>query len=205
MEALTTVKPFEWLTIAAIVLGPIFAVQAEKLVEARRERTRARRGLFHTLMRTRAARVSPQHVEALNSINFYFRKDKRVVEAWKIYFDHLNTPYPEKENDNWARRAEDCFVKLLTEMAAVLGYVFDEVQIRRGIYAPRAHEEAESDSLVIRRSLAEILSGKRVIPVYVVPPITPAAQVASAKAVDPRAADAWPSARPRDGGGTGAL
>lgn len=156
-EGAATMKLSDWLTIAAIILGPILAVQVEKLVEARREWKRARVGLFHALMRTRAARVSPQHVEALNAIDLVFRKDKKVREAWKVYLDHLNA-VNEKDIDAWVQRGDDYLADLLAEMTAVLKYDFDKVQLRRAIYSPRAHGEAELDSLVIRRSLAEILS-----------------------------------------------
>jgi hypothetical protein len=140
-EGAAAVKLSEFLTIAAIVLGPILAVQVEKLVEARRERNRARRGLFHALMATRAARVSPDHVRALNAIDLVFRKDKEVREAWKVYLDHLNDSLLlEKDPGGWAQRGDDYLVKLLAEMSAVLKYDFDEVQLRRAIYfhAPMA-------------------------------------------------------------------
>ncbi len=180
----------DWVMVTAIILGPILAVQVEKLVEVHRERKRARLGVFHALMRTRAARVSPEHVEALNAIDLVFRKDKKVREAWKVYFDHLNA-VNEKDIDAWVQRGDDYFVDLLAEMAPVLKYDFDKVQLRRGIYAPRAHGEAELDSIVIRRSLADILSGKRAIPVYVVPSSAPAAaQAEKAKIIEVKTIEA---------------
>lgn len=181
-------KVSDWVMVAAIVLGPILAVQVAKFLEGQRERRRARLGIFHTLMRTRAARVSPHHVEALNAIDLYFRKDKRVAEAWKVYLDHLNA-VNEKDVEAWARRGDDYFVDLLAGMASVLKYDFDKVELRRGIYAPRAHGEAELDSLVIRRSLAEILSGKRAVPVYLTPPAAPPAEADKPRTAGPQAKD----------------
>jgi hypothetical protein len=159
------VKLSDWIMVAAIILGPILAVQVEKIVEGRRERKRARLGIFYTLMQTRANRVDATHVQALNSIDFHFRKDRRVVDAWKVYLDHLNTTFADAQLEAWVRRGEDLLVDLLAEMAEALGYVFDKVQIKRAIYAPRAHAEYQLDSVLIRRSLAEILSGRRAIPV----------------------------------------
>jgi len=55
----------EILIVCATVVGPILAVQAQKAVERARERRGRKAWLFHSLMATRAARVSPEHVQAL--------------------------------------------------------------------------------------------------------------------------------------------
>lgn len=92
----------DWVTIAAIILGPILAVQAQKILEGRREKRTRRLDLFRTLMKTRAERISRDHVQALNMIDiefygrrifgrrFQIKKEKRVTNAWKTYNDHLN-------------------------------------------------------------------------------------------------------------------
>src|SRR5690349_8684388 len=86
--------------IVATVAGPVLAVQTQKFIERATERTRAQRGIFNTLMATRAARVSAAHVEALNAIDLHFRKngwrsrsvkEREVSRRWRIYADHLNT------------------------------------------------------------------------------------------------------------------
>ena len=48
----------DWWVVAATVLGPILAVQAQKAVEAYRERRTRKSRLFELLMATRASRVS---------------------------------------------------------------------------------------------------------------------------------------------------
>jgi hypothetical protein len=55
--------------IAAVLLGPVVAVQVSTLLESRRERRRRQLGVFRTLMTTRALATSPLHVEALNMID----------------------------------------------------------------------------------------------------------------------------------------
>ena len=62
----------EWITILAIIAGPILAVQAQKIIEGVKERKERKIRLFHTLMETRAARLSGQHVSALNMIDLEF-------------------------------------------------------------------------------------------------------------------------------------
>lgn len=170
----------QWIMVAAMVLGPIVAVQIQKFLEARRELRRIRMNLFHTLMQTRGNRRDPAHVQALNSIDFLFHKDKKVVDAWRIYHDHLTSldQLPSgAQLDQWVKRDEDCLVELLAALSQVLGYDFDTVRLKRAIYAPRANAEHQSDSEMIRRSLADILSGKQAIPVRLTDaPTTPAPQ-----------------------------
>lgn len=52
----------DWITIAAVVAGRILAVQAQKCVEALRERKQRRLKIFKTLMSTRAVRLDREHV-----------------------------------------------------------------------------------------------------------------------------------------------
>jgi hypothetical protein len=62
----------DWSIIGATILGPILAVQAQKWVEIIRERRGRKLWIFHTLMATRAARTSTEHVQALNMIDLIF-------------------------------------------------------------------------------------------------------------------------------------
>jgi Family of unknown function (DUF6680) len=157
------VNASQWIMVAAMLLGPILAVQIQKFLEASRELRRTRMNLFHTLMQTRGNRLDPAHVQALNSIDLLFHKDKKVVDAWRIYHDHLTSldrSSSDAQLDQWVKRDEDYLVELLAALSRVLGYDFDTVRLKRAIYAPRAHAEHQSDSEMIRRSLADILSGK---------------------------------------------
>jgi Family of unknown function (DUF6680) len=145
--------------------------------------------LFHTLMQTRGNRRDSAHLQALNSIDLLFHKDKKVVEAWRVYHDHLTSLHQSPSDaqlDQWVKRDEDCLVELLAALSRALGYDFDTVRLKRAIYAPGVHAEQQSDSEMIRRSLADILSGKQAIPVRLTdaptipapqrPPTTPSDQ-----------------------------
>jgi cytochrome bd-type quinol oxidase subunit 1 len=62
----------DWLIVASTLLGPILAVQAQKWVEVFRERRGRKLWVVQQLMATRAARVSAEHVQALNMIDLVF-------------------------------------------------------------------------------------------------------------------------------------
>ena len=88
-------KEMEWISVAAIILAPLFAIQASLWLERRKERQRRQMETFRTLMATRASGLDPDHVKTLNMIDIEFHgTDKSsiaVIEAWKAYLDHLNT------------------------------------------------------------------------------------------------------------------
>ena len=91
----------DWLVIFAILLAPIIAVQAQWRVELRREKRGQKDRIFQALMATRAARVAPTHVQALNMITLVFTKkrEQAVLEAWKVYHDHLHQGAQEAQDD----------------------------------------------------------------------------------------------------------
>ena len=66
----------------------------------------------------------------------------------------------------WTEKTNDLFTLMLQEMGAVLGYKFDQVMLKRTAYTPVAHGDLEMDQQTIRRGMADILSGKAVLPVF---------------------------------------
>jgi len=161
LEQVVTVA--DVLTIAAILIAPVAAVQIQKWLEVFREERGRRLWVFKTLMATRAATVSPDHVQALNMIDLEFaaRKYKRVTDAWKAYLDHLAS-YPREDEaaqKQWGERRVDRLTTLLMEMGKTLGYEFDEVHVKKGVYAPEAHSQIENENFLLRRGLIRLLYG----------------------------------------------
>lgn len=156
--------------VAATLLGPILAVQAQKLLERRRDQDQRRRWVFRTLMATRATNLSSAHVEALNAvpIEFYGRSVRlsKVIEAWKVYLDHLNANV-DANGPAWEDRRQDLFLALLGAMAHFLGYKFGPVELRREVYFPRGHAQLETDQETIRKGFASLLRGEKALPMEV--------------------------------------
>jgi len=169
--------------VGATIAGPILAVRAQKIVESLTQRQGRKLQIFKTLMATRAARLSSEHVQALNMIDIEFSgfrllrlfryqsaKEKRVIAAWRIYLDILSENVEgasESVATDWNSRSFEQFIEVLYVLSIALGYDFDKVHLKRGIYSPRAHGTAEAAQLTIRDSLARILSGQQSIPMAV--------------------------------------
>ncbi len=159
--------------IGAVIIAPILAVQVQKYLEKIREHKYKKIRLFYALISTRTSRVSYEHVQALNMIDIEFygriifkkrfqnKKDKAVQDSWKEYHDHLNS---KMEPELWNQKSDELFVALLYNMAKALNYEFDKVELKRSAYSPIAHGEYENDNLIIRQSLAKILSGEKPLP-----------------------------------------
>ena len=148
-------KLYEILTVLAIIAGPIFAVQAEKFLQRRRDDKYRRLSIFKTLMATRGSSLSFSHVEALNRIDLEFSDDKKylkVISAWKEYFDNLgHKTQADEQISIWLARNEELLANLLYEMGQSLGYKFDKVLIKRNIYSPIGHERTEREYDSIRK------------------------------------------------------
>ncbi|MEI7012836.1 DUF6680 family protein [Leptospira licerasiae] len=168
-------EPKDWINIAAIILGPIIAIQIQKWLESRREDRTKKYTLFSALMITRGSRLSPNHVFALNQIDLEFssyvnifgfrsktKKYKKVLEAWKIYHDHLGNF---TETPDWATKRDDLFTELLYLMGDSLGYDFDKVVLKRGSYMPQGWSDSDEMDVVIKKGMHDLMTGEKVLPV----------------------------------------
>jgi hypothetical protein len=177
----------EWLTLLAIVVGPISAVFVTRWVDARRERHTRRMEIFKTLMRTRRTPMYPEHVGALNLIELEFYRDKTVLAQWRDLFQHFGTVHVRRQDeivdDNTPadeRAARDTrfalrlynerqslLAKLLHAMAKVLKFKVEQLEIFEGGYTPQGWQDIETEQMIVRRLFADIGAGRRVFPIGV--------------------------------------
>jgi len=163
----------------ATIIGPILAVQAQKWVETLRERRGRKLGVFQTLMATRAARTSPDHVKALNMLDLVFygtrilgkprrtTTEQTVLDAWHEYLDHLNTKFDPASLAVWSANGDELFTNLLFAIAADVHFKFDRVQLKKGAYSPMAHSNLETEQTAIRKQLLQLLGGERALNVHI--------------------------------------
>jgi len=169
--------------ILAVLAAPWIAVHVQRRLDAAAERRSRRNAIFRTLMATRAARVSADHVAALNMIDLEFygairsgqrsqsTEDRAVTDAWRIYLDSLD--YGSGDDAALAARiekSEDKFVDLLFAMSRALGYDFDRVLLHKGVYTPKAHGLAWQQDIDIRSGLARLLRGEGALGVTAILP-----------------------------------
>lgn len=159
----------EIITIAAIIIGPILAVQVEKFIARKRDNKNRKLSIFKTLMATRGSILSYQHVEALNRIDLEFQGDKyvKVIRSWKEYFDELCQQRNPKKAVELLERRADLLATLLLEMGLSLGYDFDKILVKRNVYSPVGHVQIEDENEYIRKGMIKLIEGKLSIPISI--------------------------------------
>jgi len=164
-----TLKLGDVAIVFATLLGPVFAVQAQKWLERRQEKRERRVAIFRTLMATRATRLAPNHVEALNAIpvEFYAIRGpvKKINDAWKAYLDQLSPPA--MDDNTWAQKNDDLFFDLLFSLSNFLGYNFTRLELKKEVYFPSGHGKAQTEQEFIRQAFAQLLKGEISLPMDV--------------------------------------
>jgi hypothetical protein len=94
----------EWLTLAAIVLGPILAVGVTLWIEERRQTRGRQLHIVRMLLMTRHMPADPQYNAAINLIPIEFNDQEKVMDAWRTYHERVRqTPSPEQVADHQKR------------------------------------------------------------------------------------------------------
>src|SRR5437763_12820434 len=102
-----------WLTIAAILVGPLFAFVVQHWRDVRREHRTRKAEIFRRLLLTLKVPMNPNHVDALNSIPLEFYSHSEIMSASRLYTSHLNNrAMLTTESQRWGEKKFDLLVDL---------------------------------------------------------------------------------------------
>lgn len=151
--------------VVATLLGPVFAVFVTRQIDEVRQRKARQLEVFRSLMAARRVPASPERVRALNLVEIEFYGIRAVEDAHRVLMIHINTlaPLP----PNWEDTHRKLTTKLLSEMATALGYNLQQLDVLDGGYWPQRLADIETEQLQVRKSLLEVLTGRR--PIIVAP------------------------------------
>lgn len=160
MAVLTAVSVF------AIAFSPLVAVQVTRRLDDRKQDRARKLAIFSSLMKTRAARLDPEHVAALNLIEVEFFGDNKVVSAYRKYIDHLSSPLPAvSEQERYFHQRHQLFLEVLYMIGHNLGFNFDKNDLNVFAYTPQGWGE----DLEVQRNnsimLGQLMRGERPLPV----------------------------------------
>lgn len=143
----------------ATLLGPVLAVCVTRRTDDYRRLRERRTEIFRALMGSRRVPLSPDKVRALNMIEIDFHGVRAVQSAYQEVINHatLSGPAPA----DWAERHRSLMTRLLSEIATVLGYSLQQLDLLEGGYYPQPFIDIELEQQAVRRSLIEVLSGRR--------------------------------------------
>lgn len=184
----------EWITLAAILMGPVLAVLVTRIVDYRRERRNRRMDVFRTLMRTRRTNLDQDHVGALNLVEIEFYGKKEVINNLRELFRHFGAQHARAEHertdvqgisniemnrrdDNYyqrlGRERNTLLSRLLHSIAKSLGLQIEQLEIFEGGYTPVGWAHLEDDQAIVRRWAVDLATGRRAVPVAVFDYINP--------------------------------
>jgi hypothetical protein len=164
-------KASEWITIVAIILGPIMAVVTQFIWQRFRTKRDLKTWVFGTMMSTRATPYHADFVRAVNYIDVVFYKNEKVRDRWKTVLAHLSSDAYKQQNYTPAafETFKDLLAELLAEMAKDLGYEFDHTHIKNSAWHPSLHGWEFEENIQIRRKLLSLLEGNASLNVVVSP------------------------------------
>jgi len=162
-----------WLTIVAIILGPVLAFAIQSWRDSLREARRRRLQIFQQLLLTLKVPMAPRHVDALNSVPLDYSSDSKVMQAWRLYTSHLNDKIMLRNNSlRWGERKFELLVDLAAEMGRNLGYDhIDKAALRDNMYVPQGYADQEEELRQMRATMLQVLRGERPIPITMVGPV----------------------------------
>lgn len=170
-----SIKATDVAILFATVIGPILAVWAAEWRQQRKAQMDRKEWVFRTLMSTRGAKLRPEHVSAINHIEFAFTRKAcpNIEDARSLYRKHLRSPNSVSEDtavvDGWTNKANDLFAELLYLMAVQLKIPFTKSDITEESYYPDAYLHSELELHQIRKLTLEVLRDARPINIKIDP------------------------------------
>jgi hypothetical protein len=158
--------------VIATFAGPVFAVLITRHIDNARQVRDRRLNVFRTLMATRRTFLSPEKVIALNMVEIEFYGIRAVQDVHRDVMAHINAPRPLPQD--WEDRHRTLLTRLLSEIAKVLGYQLQQLDVLEGGYYPQGLADIEVEQQAVRRALIEVLSGRRPLGVSPAAPAPPA-------------------------------
>lgn len=174
-------EPQDWWLIIGTVMGPILAVAATRIVDELRDNRARRNAVFVSLMSTRRAQLTPEHVQALNLIEIEFSHSARVIAELKAYMalmeervqplsrferDEAVKAAHKQSDDDLIRRRRRAFGSLVQAIGKKIGRNVDRYDIVEGGYYPGGWGEAETLQLDNLRRINDILNWRERFPVH---------------------------------------
>jgi hypothetical protein len=149
----------EWLTLAAIVLGPILAVGTQLWMQARKAKRDIKLWVFNTLMGYRAMILNPNFVQAFNLVDVIFYKNDEVRKKRKEFLDVVTAAAGNNMTPQAVEKCKDLIAEMLAKMGSELGFEFDHTQIKDTGYYPVAFEKMDTAAIALREKGLAVLEG----------------------------------------------
>lgn len=138
-------KLYEFLTLLAIITGPIIAVIVSLVMEARRRTREQQTQTLRMLLSTRHLPSDPNYSTAINLIPIDFNNNTGVMTAWNTYIETIRFRPAAEDEETHRQKTINKQTKLIFQMMKCLGYKLDETDIQLSAYA--------ADGFILRENM----------------------------------------------------
>jgi hypothetical protein len=155
----------DWLTLGAIVLGPIVAVGITLVIEKSRKTHERRVQIMRMLLATRHMPADAQYNAAINLIPAEFNDQKKVMDAWRMYQERVResfTPENEAQHDKRVTAAQSGMIFQVMHCVGLKN--LSEGDIQTQAYVSQGFVDRDKlyqDSLRAMPQIAETLKEQR--------------------------------------------
>jgi len=160
LPVIAGLQPYEWLTLLAIVVGPVVAVILTLITEAQRRSREQRLEIFRTIITTRHLPGDARYSSSINLVPVEYNGSRRVLDAYNAYIEETRFRAQPGDEEKKYRVLASRQAKLIYEMANDLGFKLRESDLEIQAYAADGFIQRDNmvlDALRAIREVAEVL------------------------------------------------
>lgn len=151
----------DWLTLLAIIFGPIVAVGITLWIEGRRRQREQRVIVFRHLIATRHMPADPGFLTAINLIPVEFNDESKVLAAYREFIDAVGRRLDGINDESILLNSRTKLIRLIYEVSNSLGFKLRETDLQTTAYASDGWIKRDAlmqDSQQAMRDIARILA-----------------------------------------------
>jgi hypothetical protein len=149
-----------WLTLVALVTGPVVAVLITLYVDGRRKVREARVGVLRALISTRHLPGDPIFSAAINLVPVEFNNDRGVMTAWNAFIAAWQVIVPDDAAEKNEELIRARLTSLIFKIMLALGFKLPETEIQTSAFSTPgmiARDALYLDYLRATREIADAL------------------------------------------------
>jgi hypothetical protein len=147
---------YSWLTLLAIILGPVFAVAITLAMERKRETEGRRLHILRMLLATRHMPADAQYNIAINLIPAEFNDQKEVMEEWRKYHALVRQHPDEQSQPDHIKRMTVAQSALIFQVMRSVGLKMSEGDIQTEAYVSQGFLYRDALYLASLKAMPEI-------------------------------------------------
>ena len=163
----------EYAMLFAVLIGPVLAVMVTRFIDGKTKQYDRRYEVLRSMLKNMDAPVvSLPYVDfagALNLIQIEFSDKRGVIEKWKTLMNHYNMKFPDAQDEQmkFTDERRKAIIRLINEIAIVLGIKIEQLDVLDGRYAPMGWASEAQMSGALKMRMLEVLSGNSALKVEI--------------------------------------